>query len=295
MVLVASATAIVTLASATWPPSAVPGIGYTIRVSSRPRGGRQGGVLPVGPSNWNWTGNVVVTGGRGRVDIAEGGAQGLFGEGDFMLFDATDFLIVRPGSKEYIALPGSGLGGGLEMLRAMPNLRVEVGDLKVAVDKIGTGDTIAGYSTQHYRITTGYIVSIDAAFIQQAMALESTTDYWMASVDGLSTGPFLKFFTGVISLGGIVREVGPKIDSAVARMGNVSPLKATTVTTITDGRGGISESEASIVASAIKRRDVDPSLLVLPDEYQPAKTGIAQLLGGTTKGDAGAKWKAKPR
>jgi hypothetical protein len=294
LTLLALPSAILVMSASAWPSTLTPGLGYTIHVSSRPRGGRQGG-MPMGPGNLNWTGNVVVSGGRGRVDITDGGAEGLFGQGDYMLFDANDFLVVRPSSKEYIGLPGGGLSGGLEMLRAMPNLRVDVSDLKVAIEKVGAGDTIAGQTTQHYRLTSGYIVSIDAGFLQQAMALESTTDYWVANVEGLTTGPFLKIFSGVLSLGGIVKEIGPKVDSAVARMGNTSPLKAVTVTSISDGRGGTSESEASIVVGSIKRRDVDPGVFVLPSDYQPANArGLAQLLGGTAKGDPGAKWRAKP-
>jgi hypothetical protein len=292
----ATVTAIAFLAAAVPPRPPVPGIGYTLHVVSGPRAGRRGGGMPMGPGNWNWTGSAVVTGGRGRVDITDGGAEGLFGQGDYMLFDATDFLIVRSASKEYIGLSGGGLSGGMEMLRAMPNLHVNVSDLKVVMDKLNAGDTVAGQSTQHYRMTTGYIVSIDAGFIQQSMALESTTDYWVANVEGLSTSPFLKVFSGVVSLGGIVKEVGPKIDSAVARMGNVSPLKAVTVTSISDGRGGTSETESTMTVSAIKRRDVDPMVMVLPDDFQPANLGgLSQLLGGASKGDPGAKWRAKPR
>ena len=300
ILVLASATAILTLVAAAWPPKSAPGLGYTIRVSSRPKGGGGGGrqarEMSMGPGNWNWTGSVVASGGRGRVDITDGGAEGLFGQGDYMLFDASDFLIVRPSSKEYIGLPSAGLSGGLEMLRTMPNVRVEVSDLKVEMARVGAGDTVAGQTTQHYRLTSGYIVSIDAGFLQQAMAIESTTDYWVANVEGLTTGPFLKVFSGVMSLGGIVKEVGPKVDSAVARMGNVSPLKAVTETSITDGRGGISETEATILVSAIKRRDVDPGVFVLADDFQPANIGgLAQLFGGAAKGDPGAKWRAKPR
>jgi hypothetical protein len=293
VVALAGAAVIVSLTAATWPTRSTPGLGYTIRVSSRPRGGR--GLLPAGPGNWNWTGNVVVTGGRGRVDIVDGGAEGLFTNGDYMLFDANDFLIVRPSAKEYIGLPGGAITGGLEMLRAMPNMTVDVSELKVSMERVGVGDTIAGQTTQHYRLTSGYIVAIDAAFIQQAMALESTTDYWVANVDGLITGPFLKFFSSIMSLGGIVKEIGPKMDAEIARMGGAAPLKAVTVTSVSDGRGATSESEATILVSAIKRRDVDPALLVLPSDVQPANArGIAQILGGQAKGDLGAKWRAKP-
>ena len=281
--------------AATWPAKLTPGLGYTIQVTSRPRGAPQGRGMRMGPGNLSWTGNVAVAGGRGRVDITDGGAESLFGQGDYMLFDANDFLVVHPSSKEYIGLPGGGLSGGLEMLRSMPNLRVDVSDLKVTMEKVGTGDTVAGQTTQHYRMTSGYIVSIDAGFIQQAMALESTTDYWVANVEGLSTGPFLKMLSGVLSLGGIVKEIGPKVDSAVAKMGNMSPLKAVSVTSISDGRNAPSETEAMILVSAIKRRDVDPGVFVLPNDFQPSNIGpLAQLFGSTSKGDPGAKWRVKP-
>ena len=294
VVALAGAAMVTSLVAASWPAEQAPGLSYTIRVSSRPRGGRQGGMLPAGPGNWNWTGNVVVIGGRGRVDITEGGAEGLLGSGDYMLFDSQDFVIVRPGTKEYIGLPGGTITGGLEMLRAMPNMQVDVSDLQVKMEKVGPGEPIDGQSTQHYRLTSGYIVSIYAAFIQQAMALESTTDYWVANVDGLTSGPFQKLFSGVLSLGGIVKEIGPKMDAEIARMGNVSPLKAVTVTSISDGRGATSESEATILVSSIKRREVDASLLVLPDDYEASKArGLAQILGGASKVDLGAKWKAK--
>src|SRR5207247_5911050 len=87
----------------------VPGLGYTMRVSSRGAAGRGNGLSGIG-GMWNWSGTAMFAAGRGRLDIIEGGAKGVFGRGDYLLFDSTDFIVVRPAPTDYAGLP-MGPGG----------------------------------------------------------------------------------------------------------------------------------------------------------------------------------------
>jgi hypothetical protein len=271
----------------------VPGLAYTIHAIAG-AGSGSGMMGAVGVGGQNYTGRAVVVGDRGRMDITDGGVESLFSKGDYILFDTTDLVIVHPATKDFVVLRHDAASQGLAHLESM-GLKMTVSDLKVTLDSIGAGDTVAGIPTRHYRMTTAFNLSIDAGFMQQGLGTESVTDYWVANVPGLPANPLLRV-NGISSPGaamtGLFADLSNKVDSAARRLGSAVALKTVTVSRMNQGPGTSTTTRQESSVSDIRHQDVDESLLVLPEGYKPgALPGMEQ----SQTADDGAKWRTLPR
>jgi hypothetical protein len=245
-----------------------PGTAYTVS-STGASGPLGGGLRSTGPSTLqNYIGHVVFANGRGRMNIVEGGVETLFGKGDYLLFDSTDVLVVRPRSHEFLTIPRDMAGKSMERLSAM-GLHIAVADEKVTLDSIGVGDTIAGIPTRHFRMTVAFNVAMDAGMMQQRLGTESVTDYWVSSSPIIPPNPLLR--VNGIAVGpattGIFRSLSMKVDSVAARMGTMAALKTKSITHLITGPGAAIETQQLYEVSDIVRRDVDDDLLILPSGY----------------------------
>jgi hypothetical protein len=240
----------------------------------------------------NYAGHAMVAADRGRLDITEGGADQLFGKGDYILFDTSDVVIVRPRTKDFMPLPRDLGKSGMDQLAAT-GVKLSVTDVKVTMDSIGGSDTVAGQPTRHYRMTIAFNMSIDAGFVQQGVGTESTTDYWVATVPGLPGNPLLRAnaMGAPLTVGGIFAELSHKVDSAAKRMGGAVALKTKTVGKVVQGPGAVLTTEQSSDVSNIRHEDVDVGLLVLPEGYVPAAYPGSDKPAAP---DAGAKWRVRP-
>lgn len=271
----------------------VPGLSYTIHASAGPSSG-SGMMGAVGVGSQNYTGRAVVAGDRGRMDITDGGVESLFTKGDYILFDTTDLVIVHPATKDFVVLRHDVASQGLARLESM-GLKMAVSDVKVTLDSISAGDTVAGIPTRHYRMTTAFNLSIDAGFMQQGLGTESLTDYWVANVPGLPTNPLLRV-NGISSpsaaMTGLFADLSARVDSAARRLGSAVALKTVTVSHMNRGPGTSTTTRQESDVSDIRHQDVDESLLLLPAGYkQGSLPGMEQK--PTT--DDGAKWRTLPR
>jgi hypothetical protein len=272
------------------PRGRLSGVAYTIQVGSTPHGGAGGGAMN-GPAQ-NYIGRAVFAADRGRMDIVEGSVESLFSKGDYVLFDSTDLVIVHPASKAFVPLPHDVAGQTMERLESI-GVKMTLADEKVSLDSLGFGDTVAGIPTAHYRMTTAFTMSVDAGVLQQRLATESVTDYWVASVAGLPRNPLLRAngLAGPSAMTGMFKSISRKVDSVAKRMGAAIALKTSTVSRMSDGQGAATTMEQTSDVSNIERLAVDDSLLVLPPDYKPrALTGVEPM-----SDDAGAKWRVSPR
>lgn len=270
----------------------VSGVAYTIRVTSTPHAG-SGGSGAMTAAAQNYVGNALFAANRGRMDVVDGAVESLFAKGDYILFDSTDLVIVHPASKTFVPLPHDVAGQTMDRLTSI-GVKMTIGDEKVALDSLGFGDTVAGIATNHYRMTTGFTMSVDAGVVQQRLATESITDYWVASVPGLPRNPLLRAngLSGPSTMTGMFKSISAKVDSAAKRMGSAVALKTTTVSRLMDGQGTNTTMQQTSNVSNIQPRDIDDTLLVLPSDYVPrALTGVEQPVAD----DAGAKWRIPPR
>jgi hypothetical protein len=305
LAIFAASSAIVTLAprglaqrnAGSTPPSSqtahVAGFAYTIRVSAGPPSAPTTTGADNGLGAQRYVGHAIVARSRGRVDIVEGGADSLFGKGDYLLFDSTDVVVVHPVRHEFIAVSGEGASKAMEGLQSM-GVTLTLSDEKVVLDSLGPSDTIAGIPTRHYRMTVAFNMSMDAGVMQQRLGTESITDYWVASVPGLPPNPLLRS-NGLSAPGmtGMFKSLSARVDSVSARMGPTITLRTRATSRLITGPGQEVRTEQRSDVSDLSRRDVDESLLMLPPGYKAAP--IPGMAGISTPDAGAAKWRRPPR
>jgi hypothetical protein len=196
----------------------------------------------------------------------------MFDKGDFMLFDSTDYIIVRPATKTFFAIPtdmgkrvadATAGAGGMAPKMTLTNVTV-------TLDTLGAGEVVAGLATQHYRLSINYTMTIDmsalgadaANFAPPPMVTTSTIDFLVAARPDIPPNPFMlrggmeKKAMGMMSglMGGAMQELADK--TAVATKGLLSgtlPVKVTMSQHIAGGPGmsvGMESPTRSATSSA---------------------------------------------
>jgi len=270
---------------------AIPGVAYTIHVVSQPRSGA--GLAGVAAeAAQSYVGHAVFAANRGRLDIVDGAAEPTLGVGDYILFDTTALVVVHPRTREFTIVRRDSSLTDLDRLNAL-GVTVTLSDVRVQLDSLGPSDTIASFPTLHYRMTTAFNMSVEAATMVQRMGTEAVTDYWVAVVPGLPNNPLLRAngVPGGAGMAGLFRELERRVDSASARMGKAVTLRSKTVSRLIEGPGSSATVEQTSEVSDVVRRLVDEDLLILPADYKyrsPSGAAADTLL------DAGAKWRRPP-
>jgi hypothetical protein len=268
----------------------IPGVAYTISVSSAPVSGA-GLAAVISEGSQSYVGHAVFAANRGRLDIVDGSSSS-FSKGDYVLFDTAQLVIVHPRTRNFTIVRGDSGFADLDRLSAL-GVKLTLSAVKVQLDSVGPSDTVAGFPTTHYRMTTAFNMSVEAASMAQRLGTESVTDYWVAVVPGLPNNPLLRAngVPGRAGMAGLFRELARRVDSASARMGEAVALRSKTVSRLTEGPGATTTAEQTSEVSGIQRRIVDENLLILPAGYTYSPPPGAQ---GDTTLDVGARWRRPP-
>jgi hypothetical protein len=256
------------------------GVEFDVKTVMSASGAMSGMLAGMAPG---YSGHGFALGRRFRIDIVDG-ALGLLAEkGDYMLFDTTGITIVRPGKKEFVLIPLDVSSKALEQIQAM-GMSVTVGDVAVKLDSVPGTDTIAGYSTHHYKQTASYTLTIEGMGASQQMKSQVATEFWMATVPGLVTNPLQRASQisgggqGVspVAPSGPLKDLAAKLDS-VSRRVTGSALRVR-VTTSSDAGAGNAGLDMTSEMSNVKRATVADSLFVVPSDYtrgaSPFPSGI---------------------
>jgi hypothetical protein len=247
-------------------------VSYDIRVTSTPTAGL-GMAAALGSASQDYTGHAVFVGRRGRLDIVEGGVASLLAKGDYVLFDSSTITIVHPSTEEYVPISAQMANDAFEQLQSL-GVSISLGDLKVTLDSVRGADTVAGFPTRHFRMTTAFTLSFEAPIMQQRFATESVTDYWVANVPGLPGDALLRVNSITSSpLSSIFRDLSAKVDSAAALMGSASALKTKTVSRLIQGPGSSVTTEQTSEVSNLKHDRVAEALLSVPAGYKRGSVG----------------------
>ena len=268
------------------------GVSYVIHVGGAPGSGSgmAGAMLTRSPT---YTANAVFAGGRGRLDIVDGGVESVFAKGDYVLFDSTDLVIVHPAKREFVLLPQDAASKRMDQLEAM-GIKVTIGDVKVVLDSLAGSDTVAGHATRHFRMTTGFTMTIAAGGMGQQLTTESNTDYWVAQIPGLPGNPLLRAngFAGAPMSAGMFRDLSVRVDSAAARMGGAVALRTSTLSRLIEGPESSVQMQQTSEVSNLRDQMVDESVLILPAGYTQ---GVLPGMDSVSRGDAGRKWRLPVR
>lgn len=264
-----------------------PGYSYTIRVTGSAPGAMPG--ISGGAGSLGYTGRATSLATRGRMDIVDGGIEGLFAKGDYLLYDSTDIVVVHPTSKTFTVISRDAQTAAIARLDSL-GFKVTLSDEKVALDSIGRGDTISGVATQRFRLTMAFNMAMDAGVVQQRIGSETVTEYWSGAVPDFPPNPLLRSNALAGGMTGMFKALSARVDSVSQRLAHTVPLRTVSTTRINAGPGNVMESKQSSEMSELKRAPVDPALLVLPADYkaEPLPGGDSTLVV-----DA-AKWRVKP-
>jgi hypothetical protein len=250
----------------------LPGVSYDIRVTSTPTAGL-GMAAALGSASQDYSGHAVFSGRRGRLDIVEGGVASLLSKGDYVLFDSSAITIVHPSTQEYLPISPQMASDAFEQLQSL-GVSISLADVKVTLDSVRGADSVAGFPTRHFRMTTAFTMSLDAQIMQQRFATESITDYWVANVPELPGDALLRVNSITSSpLSSIFKELSAKVDSAAALMGSASALKTKSVSRLIQGPGSSVTTEQTSEVSNIKHDRVAEALLSVPAGYKRGSMG----------------------
>jgi hypothetical protein len=293
LTLVAAATAAAAQSPARSAPAhTLPGYAYTVRITARPVAHGSASMPPAMDAQ-NFTGHAVVSAGRGRLDIVEGGAEGMFQKGDYLLFDSSDVVIVHPSTKEFMPIARDGTSGALQQLDAL-GARLTLSDEKVSLDSLGGGDTVSGVPTRRYRMTVAFNMALDAGVTQQRLATESTTEYWIANIPAMPPNPLLRVNGLAGGMGGapMFGTIAARVDSVAARMGTAIALRTRGTTRMLLGPGATLETEQSSEVTELRRTQVDAALLVIAANYKLTPGPGGAINASAT--DTARKWLSMP-
>src|SRR5450759_705201 len=173
----------------------VPSSSYTMHVVES--GLHSEGVSGAGKSEW--TARVVWAAGRGRMDLVGGSRTQLLAEGDYLLFDRTGSITVRPSAKVFFSPPMNVADSNLSAGGAT-GIVASIHDIEGSLDTLGPGEHIAGLPTARYRLKVRYAVAVDMGGIFGAVdpddlgpdiialmapkksTVEMTIDLWVAQL-----------------------------------------------------------------------------------------------------------------
>lgn len=168
------------------PQQGVPGTRYTFRMTI-------GSDAPV-------TGTVREGTHRERVDIRKHGEP----EDDYLVIthDGHRVISVHPSSGEYSVVDDSvferAIGIGLQAVSGTGVVRFRVHDAHITAERLGSGDRVAGFATEHYRLQQDYSVDVSAFGMHgEPVRQQVVTEYWVAPQAHLLPNPLIDMLSQI--------------------------------------------------------------------------------------------------
>lgn len=158
----------------------LPGTRYTFRMTV-------GGDRPI-------VGTVREGAHRARVDVKQHGED----EDNYLVIthDGHRVISVHPADGEYSVVDDSVFeriaGVGLEAVSSTGVVRFRVHDAHIRAERLGPGDQVAGFATEHYRLQQDYTVDVSAFGMRgDPVHQRVVTDYWVAPRAHLLPNPLI--------------------------------------------------------------------------------------------------------
>lgn len=231
---------------------AAPGVTYRMRIVSTPPD-MPG--MPMSPSVIVGRGYTMGTLSRFEIDSVSGQMIPMT-VGDYMLMlDSGRMVNVSPASKTYSE-------GNPAMSALPPDLmaQAQFSNVNVTTEKLGAGETMQGFPTEKYRVTTTYVLSI----MGQSINTMTTAEMWVAQLPGTVTTAFDGTLPKSMSEGAW-KELYDKTNAARKTLGSGTALKTVTTSQIT---GPMSVTTSNTVEMLdVKAGDVDPALFKVPEGF----------------------------
>ena len=137
---------------------------------------------------------------RARVDMQKHGAP----EDDYLVIthDGHRVISVHPSSGEYSVVDDSVfervIGIGLQAVSGTGIVRFRVHDASIRSERLGAGEEVAGFATEHYRLQQDYTVDVSAFGMRgDGVRQRVVTEYWVAPRAQLLPNPLIDMLAQV--------------------------------------------------------------------------------------------------
>ena len=215
------------------------------------------------------TGHGQFAGGNSRIDVSESlSPGGMMSAGTYMITSASKGTVtsVDPAKRQYTVIDIAELGkSATEMQAALGGIaKTELADVNVAIEDLGPGEPLDGYSTYKYRISESFAMKMTVMGHTISTPSHSTTDVWVApQLDGImdpSARPAIANPTGPMA------ELTRQMMAAYGKMRKGLMLKR--VSTSEGGSGAHRHSTTmTTTITNVKKAPISPSVFQVPAGY----------------------------
>lgn len=224
--------------------------------------------------------------GNSRMDMDESIMPGGFmGKGTYMILrNATrNEWIVDPQKQQYFEVNVDSVAnfsmGSMNLMGGL--VKMETSDVTADMQPLGAGETIQGYATMKYRLTTSLLSKTSVLWKKSKSRNTTTTDIWVAPQLAGLYNP-----ASAASQGGGSSELGQKIAAAYAKVGKGAVIRTVSQTQSTGDRASAMTMTMELLN--IKRGRVPASAFEVPAAYTKIDgTTALSLLGGGGGGKDG--------
>ncbi len=252
------------------------GLTYDMKMTVMMTGGPKGAGDMSQPRTM-MAGHGQFSGGNSRMDMDQSMMPGgPMGAGTYVIVKSGNRTewIVNPAKRQYIEINMDSMAKfAADAQKALGGIaKISMTNVTADVQPLGAGETIQGYATMKYRLTSGSTSTVSMLGRTNSTTSTSTTDMWVApQLAGLYNPA-----AGSASQMGGNSEYAQKITAAYAKIGKGVPLKTVTQTQTSGDHSSTTTSTMELLN--IKRGRIDPSVFEVPADY--AKTDMTSAMGG---------------
>ena len=225
--------------------------------------------------------------GNSRMDMEESiMPNGFLGKGTYMILKSgtRNEWIVDPAKQQYFEINVDSANVSMGSMNLLGGLvKMETSDVTAEMKPMGPGETIQGYATMKYRITTNFVSKTSVLWRKSKSKNTTTTDVWVAPQLAGLYNP-----ASATAQGGGSSELGRKVAAAYATVGKGAYLRIVSHTESTGDHA--SEMTMTMELLNIQRARVSSSAFELPKGYAKVDgTAVLAALGGGGGGGGGGK------
>jgi hypothetical protein len=212
-------------------------------------------------------GTVREDGRNARIDFDAGRR----GDDEYLLVRPGELMVVHPDEHEYSVVDDSIFeriaGVGLEAASDVGVVRFRVRDAQITPERLGAGESIAGFATRRVRLTEAFTVQVSAFGMRgDAVHVRVITDYWLTDQPVLVHNPLIEMLS---RLGTVLGQSDPVFvrRQAAARDALISgtPLKiVVTAWSLDQDERDDRPSVTTIEIADLARTTVDPEIFRIP-------------------------------
>ena len=216
-------------------------------------------------------GVTYVSGDRSRIELVDD--EGKRSSSYLLLTDGGRTLVaVDPAKREYTQAAAADferiVGTAMDAVDRVMTL--DVHDLDVTGRRLGAGERIAGYETQHSRLRTRFGLRIGAMGFNADQRHDVAVDYWVSPSLRLPRNPMMELFASlptVLAQGD--RDFVRRLRAGrAALVGEGTPLRVVVSAQHTDEDGDEERSRTVIEVADVRAGAQDATLFRVPDGYR---------------------------